>query len=520
MEKIVLGTSLAPFDFEKQIIAVESWIKNGFRVISCNTKEEIDVLKSRFGDLEIEFEEVVRDAHRIVGKPLPYIQDILDIVSSQSKHICGYINSDIIISDMPDGMYEFLAEEADNSLVFIRRNEIGCVDDIKSLNWKIHFDGIDLFFVDKRLVFDFFDDGFFVQSVWDLSILVKCELLKINIKELMNPIAFHIRHTLKWDYETSLFLVEKFYRKYFGEQHNMYKKALDSFYNIIFEKCIQICFYKSQNYRCLFIVGTNDGNTMMSIENQDYDNIDVASSEPQIWNNDKYEYIFYIKKGVILCKIFCRTVMYIMEQFDCKKMEIGRFFVSLIENKNKYNELNRNIDIIEQLNEENQIRTVILRQGKGVRDGLLYHPISYERLNIEDNNMIDYRKLRGKAFLMPAGIRASEWYSVNKDSLCELQIMGFFDNSIEKIGMEIFGMPIYSLIELEENAEAYVIVASKRYSRQIETQLSTVISKEKIINASQIIHVDNKGGIYFFNCEKYKQEDGCLRIDGGGGKTL
>lgn len=57
MQKIVLGTPLAPFDFEKKIIAVKSWIKNGFHVVSCNAKKEIEILEKIFYDFEIEFVE-------------------------------------------------------------------------------------------------------------------------------------------------------------------------------------------------------------------------------------------------------------------------------------------------------------------------------------------------------------------------------------------------------------------------------------------------------------------------------
>lgn len=449
MQKIVLGKSLAPFDFEKQIIAVKSWIKNRFHVVSCNTKKEIEILEKNFYNFEIEFVEIERDANDIVGKPLPYIQNILDIVSQKTEHICGYINSYIIISDMPDGMYEFLEEETADSLTFVRRNEIDCLDDIGNMKWKNHFDGIDLFFIDRKFVRDFFNDGFFVQSVWDLSILIRCELLRIKVKELMNPIAFHVRHALKWDYETSLVLFEKFYHKYFGNQDNVHRKALDLYYNIVCDKCEQICFYKSKNSKCLFAVKANECCTIESIENQDYDNIDIVSLIDQSEKKDKYDYIFYVKNGVILSKVFCRTIMNIMEQFNYKRMEIGRFFVSFIENKFIYNELCRNINFIEQINEESQL---------------------------------------------------------NRRSLYYLQIMGFLDNKKEKLGMEIFGLSVCSVKELKKNDDAYTIIASKRCSRNAELQLLQIINEYRILNASKIIYVDNEGGMYFFNCKKNKKK--------------
>lgn len=102
------------------------------------------------------------------------------------------------------------------------------------------------------------------------------------------------------------------------------------YYNIVCDKCEQICFYKSKNSKCLFVVKANECCTIESIENQDNDNIDIVSLIDQSEKKDKYDYIFYVKNGVILSEVFCCTTMYIMEQFNYKRMEIGRFFVFLL----------------------------------------------------------------------------------------------------------------------------------------------------------------------------------------------
>lgn len=505
MNEIVLGTSLAPFNFEKQMAAVESWIKNGFRVFSCNTKTEIEILEKYFKNINVEFVEITHDASNIVGKPLPFIQDILNIVSKRTKSICGYINSDIIISDMPDGMYEFIEAEAENSFVFVRRNEISNIDDICDLNWKIHFDGIDMFLLDKKLVDNFFDDGFFVQSVWDLCILIKAVILGIKIKELINPIAFHMNHPLKWNFETSNFLVTEFYYKYFKEKDNSYKKALDCYYNILFEKSEQICFYKSKNYRCLFVLDSKDVRTTESIKEQDYNNIEIAE---HVKKDVKYDYLFFAKKGVIYNKVFCRTVMYVMEQFDCKHIEADSFFVSLIEDRFRYNELNRNISLIEQINKKDNLSTMVLRQASEGKERALHYPVSYEEIDINDRRTVEYRKLQGQAYLMPSGIRASEWYHLNKYKLHDLQIIGYLDNNSEKNGTDQFGMKVYSVEQLKQtNEDVYVIVASKRYSEEIIHQLSEMISPDRILNASLMLYIDDEGVFYFRGEQSDRNKD-------------
>lgn len=509
MNEIVLGTSLAPFDFKKQEIAVNSWIKNGFRVVSCNTKKEIEVLEKHFNRLKVEFVEIERDASSVVGRPLPYIQDILDVVAQRTKHICGFINSDIIIADMPEGMFDFIEKETDKSLIFVHRNEIDYIDDIYNMNWKIHFEGIDLFFIDKSLVYNFYDDGFFVQSVWDLGILIKSDILGIKTKELVNPIAFHLRHTLKWDFKTSFYLIEEFNNKYFEDHKNIYKRAWDSYYNILLEKCEQICFYQQKNYRCLFVGELNDRKTIRSIEDQDYENINITDD----WEEERnYDYVFYIKKGVIYNKIFCRTVMYIMEQFNCKKLAMGRFFVSLIEKKCLYNELNRNISLLEQINEENKLNTLILRNIQNGKEGKLFLPVSYEKIDINNRDIIDHRGLAGQVYLMPAGIRANEWYNINHNKFNSLKIEGYIDNNKEKLGMRS-GMPVYSIDRLMKKDGICVIIASKYYSKEIFQQLSKILNEDQILNASLMLYINDEGVIYYFDPQKYKN-------DRGGGKTL
>lgn len=510
MNKIVLGTSLAPFDFTKQAIAVKSWIRNGFEVISCNVKEEIEILKENFKGIEIEFIEIERSAVNMSGRPLPYIQDILDIVSQRTKNICGFINSDIIISDLPRDMYTFIEEEAQASLVFVRRNEIGCITDIYDLNWEIHFDGIDLFFIDKRIASNFFDDGFFVQSIWDRCILTKCIILGIKIKELMNPIAFHIRHALKWNFKISYFLVTEFYHKYFGASDNVYKEAIIDYYYILFNRCEQICFYKSKDFKCLFIVDFEDESTTESIKNQDYDKIEVAD---RLRKGREFDYIINVKKGVIYNRIFCRTVMYIMENFNCNRLSVGRFFISMIEGKPIYNELNRNMELIRQINADSFLNTEIVSKVNGGKEAVLYHPISYESIDIHNKDIVDYRKLQGTAYLMPAGIRANEWYNVIGCKINGLNILGFLDNKKGKIGTAMLGIPVYSVEQLKENSDVNIVIASKYYGREITEQLSKIISGNRLFNASQMIYADEKGGIYFFNQEKYKRKN----FSGGGG---
>ena len=125
-------------------------MENGY-VIACNTKEEIKILKQAFENIPIEFMEVEKTSKN----NLPYIQNILDIVSDKTNKVCGFINSDIILVPFQKGINELIVSEISDSFIFVRRNEIQQYSDIQELNWEPHFDGIDLFFIDKSLVKNF-----------------------------------------------------------------------------------------------------------------------------------------------------------------------------------------------------------------------------------------------------------------------------------------------------------------------------------------------------------------------------
>ncbi len=499
--RIVMGTSLAPFNFEKQMKAVQSWIENGFYVISCNTKEEIHVLKDVFANISVEFVEVERTAENICEKKMPYIQDILNIASSRAEKVCGFINSDIMLSHMINGMYEFILEEAKDSLIFGRRNEINQYADIENLNWDVNFDGIDLFFMDTYLVKDFFDDDFYVQSGWDLCILIKCKLLGIRIKELVNPVAFHLKHKIQWNFKETGMLVKKFMEKYFGTSENSYRYASDLYYEILYNGCQQICFCTTQKYQCLFILDQKNSKTVNSINAQDYLNKEVRYSDV---DKDFFDIVFYIHGELVLNNIFCKTVIYIMEQFNCGILNIGRFFISERNGSAYYNCLSRNLKIVKQLNEQNNMFTKVIF-GKRKKSGTLYLPISHEAINDSDRQIKDIHTLPTKAYIMPAGVRANEWYDTNKDNF-GWKILGYIDNDRSKIGSEINGQKVYPVEVLKNDRDdVFVIVVSKYYSVEIEEQLSNIIDKDKILNANYIFDINSDAAIDYFSFDKYRE---------------
>ena len=505
-DRIIIGTSLAPFNIEKQRRAVESWIENGFHVISCNAKEEIDIVRKTFSNLSIEFVEVDRAKDKTTKK-LPYIKDILNIASSKANEVCGFINSDIILSKMPEGMYEFILDEADNSLVFIRRNEIKNYNDIENLDWTFHFDGIDAFFIDKEMVQNVCDEGFYVQSMWDLYILLECKIHDIKIKELMNPIAFHLRHAIVWDFEDSNQLINGFVKKEYGIVKHTYKYAQDLWYKILAENCEKVCFCNRLNYKCLFVLDSINEDTIRSINEQDYENKEIVSGKKSRDIEKDYDIIFFVDDRVILSKIFCKAVIYIMSQFETDGLQIGRFFVSENKGVTYYNELNRNMDVLKKIHVDCNIYTCVYKKNNFEKQNVktIYQPIAYEMIKFGSDQIVDRIKMDKEFYIVPAGVRGrmwlSEWNAKNNNIS---DFLGFIDNNPEKIGDEIMGNRIYPMEKLFENPEATVVLASKYYSMEIAKQLADMLLRNRILNASYMLFMDD-GMIGYFNLEKYKK---------------
>lgn len=498
-KKIVLGTSIAPVNIEQQILTVQSWIKNGFKVISCNSNEEIDLIKPFFSKIEIEFVEVQCGFDLMRSKKLPFIYDILFNVWKRTECIGGFINSDIYIDNMSEELYDFIIKETLDGFLLVRRNDVEKLEDIKTLNWKMHFDGIDMFLIDKKFIPNFFNAGFFVQSCWDACILLEAKMQKIKIKELMNPIAFHKRHCQQWNFKMSKLLIEDFYYKYFHTKENAYEKVIQFLYDILLNECIQVCYLKNQNVKCLFVVKREDFSIEGYIKNQDFPKSNIA-----IENNDdnrrEYDYIFYIPEETIITNVFCKNVIFIMTCCEYSKVELGKFYVTKIGKEYHYSSMDKNMDLLEYIQEKNPSNVIVYAQNKKVNlCKKIVRPIVYEEINILDKNTFYKFKPQGTYYIVPAGIRANQWFQENAYKLKNMEFLGFLDN--KKRGIGEFGK-IFPLDVLYENQEAYVFVASKYYLKEIMEQVNILKKSNKIINTGLVCYIDQDGTVYYFDIER------------------
>ena len=82
--EVCLVTSLIPGQrLNIQYEAIQSWLNYGFEIVSLNTQSEIDKLSKNFSN--VNFVPQLRDGRIIAGKPVIYVNDILDYLR-ETKH--------------------------------------------------------------------------------------------------------------------------------------------------------------------------------------------------------------------------------------------------------------------------------------------------------------------------------------------------------------------------------------------------------------------------------------------------
>lgn len=502
-DRIVIGTSIAPFNVELQKECISSWVRYGFKVFSFNCKSEIEFLEDKFADVDVEFIEVKRNAKEFCGKELPFIQDILNDVSALSSNICGYFNSDIYFDNITENLYKYICDEAKNALIVVHRNEINSLDDIKAMNWNINLDGIDGFFVDKKRTKNLYGDWAFVQTVWDTFLLIMCKNKGIPVKTLLNPIAFHKRHKVRWDYERTQKTYNAVISDYYDGNQNGRRDIFYDKYNYLYEYSKNIVYCEYVDYKSLFVVDVLDEEQVTSINSQKLENYKIVTNKDE--NIQEYDFVFKIKKGIVLDPVFCRFAFYLFETYAVKDIKIGCFFISEVERRMIFNQLNKNITQLTDINRQcNLFSCAISNKVKSPNSKTVLYPICYEEIDIFNQSIVDRVKILGPTYIMPAGYRSGEWYAVHRCNLGEMNIVGCLDNDQSKVGKLLLDKEIYDAKEILEKNEKYnLILCTKYYQEEIREQL-TSNQFASLVDADRVLWVDETGELYVLNFENYK----------------
>lgn len=190
----VLATSLFPAGGSNQLLAYNSWLKLGFKVISFNCRAEIELLQKEYP--AVTFIELSRTAQEKAGKPLIYLADILNSLQKRSYRYLGYVNSDVALLDknQNDGcLIESLKQQLDQGrLLYANRLDVDSFDDLQGAEYA---KGYDLFFFNRSVLTKLpVSDYIIGLPWWDYYLLTAAVINGVTIAKIDNPLLVHKKH--------------------------------------------------------------------------------------------------------------------------------------------------------------------------------------------------------------------------------------------------------------------------------------------------------------------------------------
>lgn len=422
---MILATSIMMSEDEREISkqksAIKTWIDMGANVISCNVKEEIDKLKPVFD--EVTFVELTRSGRESMGKPFSFIYDILQALknhASQTQELCGIINSDIFLRNISYGELMLYFDKRKDMVLTLHRYDIECEDDTIG---KYYFSGIDVFFFMAEYIDIFPDKGFMLgRPEWDHWFLYEASHVGMQVLEIKNQCAFHIKHMQRWTPKESNRMV-------------MDKAKIGS--NSLFDER----FYYDTNVLMSdlskrVLLGSLDTVTVTQKTDGYYYDADIKALME--WEKDKYGYSSEGTAGLLYFK--------------------G-------DQAYRICELHRKETI---LSEGNIILKELIEKPKG---GILKY------IDFRD---LDFFKELGHVYVYPAG-RAARLL-VDCLNTYGVDVLGMVDTDMALNGNKYLGISIYDVSVLNEK-EKYdnVLVASNLYIKEIYDELSKIVDKQKLI---------------------------------------
>jgi FkbM family methyltransferase len=200
-EKIAVVTSIPPklsrFDGRDPIgetyqrLCLESLVACGFRILSVNDPEEIQLLSNQYP--EVAFVQTDRNASAISGRKTPFIADLLAAVAKAPGDVVGIVNSDILFEPSA-GWHESLPKAAKQSVVLGQRHDTVSLS--RSIPKK-YFWGFDYFFFEKEKIGEIVGQSLpYAMGLpwWDYWFPVALAFTGCEIKTLESPRIVHLDH--------------------------------------------------------------------------------------------------------------------------------------------------------------------------------------------------------------------------------------------------------------------------------------------------------------------------------------
>lgn len=190
---MIFLTSISPthINADQQLKAVKSWSEYG-EVYSFNNKKEVDLLKSKYPD--VEFIETARTMEHSYGKPYVMISAVLDWCKNQAcENIC-IINSDIEIKTDKETFSRVKSEMQESIILSNRVNHNG---DYRGSQYQA---GIDTFFMHKKFI-TLYNQSMhcFGQCFWDYWIPFRAIKSGVTVKFIKQDFSYHLDHPAQYN---------------------------------------------------------------------------------------------------------------------------------------------------------------------------------------------------------------------------------------------------------------------------------------------------------------------------------
>jgi len=199
--EICLVTSLVPGQrIDIQCETVQSWREYDFQIVSLNTQSEIDKLAGKFPS--VRFLPQPRDGRIIAGKPVIYVNDILDYLQETKHKMCGIINSDIFLAPGYQ-IKERIGTAVNGTLLISPRTD---VSNFTAVNGTLDPYGFDAFFFEREMLTIWEKTQFCLgMPFWDHWFSIMPILNKQTVTKFVSSGIQHIPHTVHRDHSFFFF---------------------------------------------------------------------------------------------------------------------------------------------------------------------------------------------------------------------------------------------------------------------------------------------------------------------------
>lgn len=426
---MLIATSLMysqnEYEIQKQIKAMQTWKDMGFEVISCNVAKEIELLQPFFQ--QITFVELQRSGEEQTGKPFPYIYDILRALQCNCQSVCelcGIINSDIFLKNMSaDALKAYLSSNPDSILILHRYD----IEDESDVTGEYYFSGIDAFFFLNNYLHFFSDQGFMLgRPEWDHWFLGEAVKAGMQVKEIKNKIAFHIKHKQRWTSSESNSMGNRGKKKNLCMNDEYYYQTNEIMADLSNRILLENDFLKENE------------NTVTSNE---YYYEDIDRQKILKWERENY------KNAEATESV---GLMYFKEQKAYRICALHREIESQMKGKLSLGAVYPN--------ERNK--------------GTILRYIDFKKLDFVEN--------LGRVYIYPAG-RAARLLLDCMDTY-HIPVMGLIDRDKSLWGTQCQGHKIFGLDALaDKNSFDHVLIATNLYVNEIYNSLIEIVDKEKLI---------------------------------------